>query len=304
MPRTARVAGQPKPDVATFLAEARVLVDAWLVERVLPSVAGGAPRLAEALRYSVLAGGKRLRPALALASCRALGGRDADVLPFMGALECLHTYSLIHDDLPAMDDDALRRGRPTSHIVFGEALAILAGDALHTLAFDSLLAHTEDAALARDLALVLSRAAGHHGMVGGQVEDLAADGQTPEAGRLERIHLGKTAALLAASCEGGARSAGAEPRARTAFADFGRHLGLAFQIVDDVLDETGSARSLGKTPGKDRRGKKMTYVALEGVAAARARAEREVTTALRAIEPHDASGLLAALARFVVSRTG
>jgi farnesyl diphosphate synthase len=202
-----------------------------------------------------------------------------------------------------MDDDALRRGKPTSHVVFGEALAILAGDALHTLAFDSLLAHTPDAGLARDLALLLSRAAGHHGMVGGQVEDLAADGQTPEAARLERIHLGKTAALLAAACAGGARAAGAPAATRTAFGTYGRHLGLAFQIVDDVLDETGSAASLGKTPGKDRRGKKMTYVALEGVPAARARAERAGAAALTAVMPHDTAGLLGALARFVLSRT-
>jgi geranylgeranyl pyrophosphate synthase len=292
------------PDVAAYLAEVRGLVDRWLVEKVLPPEGRGAPRLAEALRYSLLAGGKRLRPALALAASRGLGGQDAAVLPWMGALECLHTYSLIHDDLPAMDDDALRRGKPTSHVVFGEALAILAGDALHTLAFETLLTHTPDPAVARDLGVLLARAAGHRGMVGGQVEDLAADGQPADAGRLARIHAGKTAALFAAACEGGARAAGAPPAACAALATFGLHLGLAFQIVDDVLDETGTPESLGKTPGKDRRAKKMTYVALEGVDAARARARAEADAALAAAAPHDRAGLLAAITRYVTARTG
>lgn len=293
----------PPAAVEPFLAEARRIVEGWL-ERVLPPAGRGAPRLAEAMRYSVLAGGKRLRPALALAVCRALGGRDAPVLPFAGALELLHTYSLIHDDLPAMDDDALRRGRPTSHVVFGEALAILAGDALHTLAFESLLGDTPEPLLARDLALLLARAAGHEGMVGGQVEDLAADGQPPEAARLERIHLGKTAALIAAACEGGARAAGATAPARAALRRFGLHLGLAFQAMDDVLDATGTPESLGKTPGKDLAAHKMTYVALEGLEAARARAAREREAALVAVRAYDASGLLAALAHFVTQRTG
>ncbi len=289
--------------VGAFLAEARTLVEAHLA-RVLPRVGHGPPRLAEALRYSVEAGGKRLRPALALAAARALGGRDADVLPFAGALELVHTYSLIHDDLPAMDDDALRRGKPTSHVVFGEALAILAGDGLHSLAFETLLAGTPDAALARDLALLLARAAGPAGMVGGQVEDLAAAGAPPEHGRLERIHAGKTAALLAAAAEGGARAAGAAGPAQAALRAYGTHLGLSFQIIDDVLDETGSVVVLGKTPGKDRAGSKMTYPALEGVAAARARAQREGDSALAAIRDLDKDGLLAALVRFVVARHG
>jgi len=295
----------PTADAAradAFLDLARGLVEAHLA-RVLPRVGSGAPRLAEALRYSVEAGGKRLRPALALAASRALGGRDAAVLPFAGALELLHTYSLIHDDLPAMDDDDLRRGKPTSHVVFGEALAILTGDALHSLAFETLLAGTPDPHLARDLALLLAKAAGPTGMVGGQVEDLAAEGAAPDRARLERIHAGKTAALIAAACAGGARAAGVEPSTVAAFNAFGEHLGLAFQIVDDVLDETGSAQGLGKTPGKDKAGSKMTYVALEGVAAARQRAERERDRALACLGGHDRDGLLAALAKHVVERT-
>jgi len=270
--------------------------------RVLPRVGSGPPRLAEALRYSVEAGGKRLRPALALAASRVLGGRDADVLPFAGALELVHTYSLIHDDLPAMDDDTLRRGKPTSHVVFGEALAILAGDALHTLAFETLLAGTPDAALARDLALILAHAAGPAGMVGGQVEDLAAECAPPEHARLERIHAGKTAALIAAASEGGARAAGAAGPTLAALRAYGTHLGLAFQIIDDLLDETGTVLSLGKTPGKDRAGLKMTYPALEGVAAARLRAERERDAALAAIRGLDREGRLEALARYVIGR--
>jgi geranylgeranyl pyrophosphate synthase len=289
--------------VATFLAEAQAWVEEHL-DRVLPRPRVGAPRLAEALRYSVEAGGKRLRPALALAACRALGGEDGAVLPFAGALELVHTYSLIHDDLPAMDDDELRRGKPTNHVMFGEALAILAGDALHTLAFDTLLAGTPDAATARDLALLLARAAGPDGMVGGQAEDIAAERTLPDAERLQRMHTGKTAALIAAATEGGARAAGAPAAALAACRAYGLHLGLGFQITDDILDVTGTPESLGKTPGKDRRGDKMTYVGLEGIAAARARAERERDLALAAIAPFDAHGLLAELARFAITRHG
>lgn len=286
-----------------FLAEARAWVEQYL-DGLLPRPGAGETRLAEALRYSVQAGGKRLRPALALACSRALGSEDARVLPFAGALELVHTYSLIHDDLPAMDDDDLRRGKPTSHVVFGEALAILAGDALHTMAFESLLARTADAALARDLALLLARAAGPEGMVGGQAEDLAAERQAPDAARLERIHRGKTAALLAAAAQGGARAAGAREGVLACFREFGLQLGLAFQAADDILDVTGTPESLGKTPGKDRRGQKMTYVALEGLEAARARAQRACEAACSAIAPHDRHGLLAALARHVVARQG
>lgn len=299
----ARPGGAPAPALAPFLAEARGWVEAYL-DGLLPRPVPGGTRLSEALRYSVEAGGKRLRPALALAASRALGGPDARVLPFAGALELVHTYSLIHDDLPAMDDDDLRRGKPTSHVVFGEALAILAGDALHSLAFESLLAGTADAGLARDLALLLARAAGTAGMVGGQAEDLAAEHQAPDAARLERIHRGKTAALIAAAAEGGARAAGADAATLAAFRAYGVHVGLSFQAADDILDVTGTPESLGKTPGKDRRGEKMTYVALEGLEGARARAQRACEAALGAIAPHDRHGLLAALARHVVAREG
>jgi geranylgeranyl diphosphate synthase type II len=296
------VAPQVPAAVEAFLGEAKRWMDAHLAQ-VLPAPRSLPGKLAEAMRYSVLAGGKRLRPAIALAAAHAAGGRDADVLPFAAALELVHTYSLVHDDLPAMDDDDLRRGRPTNHVVFGEALAILAADALHTLAFGHLLEGTSDAAVARDLGAMLSRAAGPAGMVGGQVDDLAAERSEPDAERLARIHRAKTAALIATAAAGGARAAGALPEVVAAFHDYGLHLGLAFQIVDDVLDETGTAAELGKTPGKDRRGGKMTYVALDGVLGARARAMHEMAAACSAIEPHDTFGLLAGLATYVVSRT-
>lgn len=294
----------------TFLAEARAIVDGAL-EGWMPLEDPRAPRLAEAMRYSVFAGGKRLRPALALAACRAAGGEDEDVLPFACALELVHTYSLIHDDLPAMDDDDLRRGRPTSHKAFGEALAILAGDALHTLAFELVLDRTLDPQRARALAAILAHASGHEGMVGGQVDDLAAEGADVDLERLELIHRRKTGALLAASVRGGARAAGASPEALEGFERYGEALGLAFQIADDVLDATSTAEVLGKTPGKDAEDGKLTYVALEGVDAARARCDREIEKALAALadlggadllQGVDADLLLAALADFVAHR--
>jgi geranylgeranyl diphosphate synthase type II len=292
----------PAADAATFLDAARRRVDAYL-DRVLPPADAGFGRLHEAMRYSVFAGGKRLRPALAMAAAEAVGGEAGDAVAFAGALELVHTYSLIHDDLPSMDDDDMRRGRPTSHKVFGEATAILAGDALHSLAFESLLDAVLDAPLARALALDLARAAGVGGMVGGQVEDLSAERQPPTEERLHHIHAGKTAALLAAACVGGGRCGRAPREALDALRRFGTDLGLAFQIVDDVLDVTGTPEELGKTPGKDRRGSKMTYVALEGVPAARARADRRLAAALSALAPLPRPAALEALARFVVSRT-
>jgi len=286
-------------DAAAFLAAAKVRVDAWLDE-ALPPAGEGPGRLHEAMRYSVFAGGKRIRPALALAAAEAVGGRAEDALPVAGALEMVHTYSLIHDDLPCMDDDDLRRGRPTSHRVFGEALAVLAGDALHSLAFETLLSRTgpEGCALARDLA----SAAGVGGMVGGQVEDLEAEGLAPSEPRLASIHAGKTAALFSAACRAGGRAGGGRAAEVEALGRFGTAFGLAFQVVDDVLDETGTAESLGKTPGKDKRGKKMTYVALEGGAAARARARRLCDEAVAALAPVRDPSVLAALARHVVAR--
>ena len=289
-------------EVGAFLAHARARVEAWL-ERWLPTGEQAPERLAEAMRYSVAAGGKRLRPALALAGALAVGGREEDALPFAAAVEMLHTYSLIHDDLPAMDDDDLRRGRPTSHKVFGEALAILAGDALHTEAFRCLLDAPLDPAVLVAQARRLADAAGSRGMVGGQVEDLAADGLEPTRERLQRIHRAKTGALIAASVVGGALAGGADAEAVEALERYGAAVGLAFQIADDVLDETATADQLGKTPGKDRAGAKMTYVALAGLEGARRLADDAVADALAALSTVGDDARLAALARYAVARS-
>lgn len=289
-----------------YLESIRRQVDAAL-DQVLPAENVGAPRLAEAMRYSVFAGGKRLRPALALAACRAVGGEDVQALPFACALELVHTYSLIHDDLPAMDDDDLRRGKPTSHKVYGDAMAILAGDALHTAAFQVIALGVQDRPLCAELMALLANTAGFHGMVGGQVEDLAGDREAPNAERLRRIHMNKTAALIRASICGGALSAGASAEVVKALAAFGDRLGLAFQITDDILDETGTAESLGKTPGKDRQDGKLTYVALEGLDGAIVRADAARAESLAALDRVPApfsKSLLADLAEFVTARTG
>ncbi|MGE0190771.1 MAG: polyprenyl synthetase family protein [Planctomycetota bacterium] len=288
-------------ELGAFLAHARSRVEEHL-ERWLPKGGEAPQRLADAMRYSVGAGGKRLRPALALAGALAVGGREEDALPFAAAVEMLHTYSLIHDDLPAMDDDDLRRGRPTSHKVFGEALAILAGDALHTEAFRCLL----DAPLSADVLVAQARrladAAGSKGMVGGQVDDLAADGMAPSLERLQRIHRAKTGALIAASVVGGALAGGADTAAVEALERYGAAVGLAFQIADDVLDETATAEQLGKTPGKDRADAKMTYVALAGLDGARRLAADAVAEALAALSAVGDDERLAALARYAVER--
>jgi len=292
--------------IAPYLERRRAEVDRTL-EALLPRPEGPAAVLAEAMRYAVFSGGKRLRPVLALAACEAFGGTDADVLEPAAALELVHTYSLVHDDLPAMDDDDLRRGRPTAHKAFGEAEAILAGDALLTLAFEILATRPVDPEAAerrgQAVALVALRA-GHAGMVGGQLADLEAERRPPAAAALEWIHRHKTGALLSASVELGALHAGASPADRAAMARFGDAVGLAFQIADDVLDRTASAEALGKTPGKDEKSGKATYPALFGIEASRSEADRLCAVALACIpksvkEP----SFLEALARYAVDRT-
>ncbi|MCZ6573718.1 MAG: polyprenyl synthetase family protein [Planctomycetota bacterium] len=287
-----------------FLDESRRLVDATL-DRWLPAADAEPRRLNEAARYALFAGGKRLRPAVARAACRALGGSDEDVLPACCALELVHTYSLIHDDLPAVDDDDLRRGQPTCHVRFGEATAILAGDALQTEAFRILAEHTPRPELVADLVTELARAAGIEGMVGGEVADLEAEGQTPDRDRVEFIHNRKTAALFGAAATMGGIVAGASQQAREALRRYGRSMGLAFQIVDDVLDETGDAATLGKSPGKDRRARKMTYPAVAGIDASR-QAARELAAraaeALAVLEPGGGIEELTGIAEYVVSR--
>jgi geranylgeranyl diphosphate synthase type II len=256
--------------------------------------------------YSLFPGGKRLRPILALAACRALGGRAADVLPLACALEMIHTYSLIHDDLPALDNDDLRRGRATSHRVFGEAMAILAGDALLTHAFQVAAGAPRGAgatgSTARAIA-TLARAAGVGGMIGGQVMDLEAEGRRVSFATLTRIHRGKTGALVSAAVQIGGIVAGARPAQLRALRRYGDGIGLAFQIVDDILDREGTTARLGKTTGKDARARKATYPGLLGVPASRRRAERAVGQATAAIAPlGPRAKRLREIARFILDR--
>jgi len=248
--------------ITDWLADSGAWVEAGL-DRFLPPADAQPARLHGAMRYALFGGGKRVRPALLRSVAVALGGSEDDALLPAAALECVHTYSLVHDDLPSMDDDDLRRGRPTCHVAFDEATAILAGDALLTLAFE-LVARVRPPELAAELCRVLATAAGAAGMVGGQVIDLAnARASDPSAAlaAVADLHERKTASLFRAAAEMGALVAGADGRGRAGAAEFGRALGLAFQAVDDVLDETGDAATLGKTPGKDAALERQTLVA-------------------------------------------
>lgn len=262
-----------------------------------------------AMRYALAGGGKRLRPALCVACFEAVARTDADerVADLACAIELIHTYSLVHDDLPCMDDDDMRRGRPTTHRVFGEAVATLAGAALIPLAFR--LADTAAVALeldheARtDVARTLAMSAGAAGMVSGQVMDLEGESATFDLERLERTHAAKTGALLRGACMIGAIAARATADQVRAIDTFGRHLGLAFQITDDVLDETASTEQLGKTAGKDRSVAKATFPALLGITGATERAVTEMTAAITALSEADlATETLAYLGRFAVER--
>jgi geranylgeranyl diphosphate synthase, type II len=262
------------------------------------------PRLMEAVQYSLLAGGKRLRPALVLESWRTCAGKDKPInaaLAAAAAMELIHTFSLVHDDLPAMDDDDLRRGRPTNHKVFGEATAILAGDAMVTMAFEALAHECQDGMLA-PLTRELAAASGPAGMIGGQVIDM--DPAKPsKLEELQRLHRMKTGALLTASCRMGAIAAGADERKLAALDRFGRHLGLAFQIVDDLLDQTATPEQLGKATNKDEAKGKVTYPTLIGLDASKREAERNLAAAVDSLSPFggEADGLRT-LARFVVER--
>ena len=293
--------------VREFFLQSRELIDDRL-DQLLPSEMLEPTGVHSAMRWSVFAGGKRLRPALVLAAGRALGARtDEPLLSTACALEMIHTYSLIHDDLPAMDDDNLRRGRPTCHVRFGEATAILAGDALQTLAFQAM---AEDASLSPRVCVRLiaeiARAAGTPGgMVAGQCLDLAAEAREVRGAELERIHEHKTGALITVSARAGALIAGADEEELGALTRYGAAIGLLFQITDDLLDVTASAEDLGKTPGKDARASKATYPALYGLENAQQLAldvERRAREALDQIErPTD---LLRAIAGFILRRRG
>ena len=263
-------------DLKGYLAVQRARVEAGFAEYLAVRLAGAPPELVKAIRYSVEAPGKRLRPILVLASCEAVGGPFTDALDAALAIEMIHTYSLIHDDLPCMDDDDLRRGRATSHKVFGEALAILAGDGLITEAFCLLAVPPRGARVAPETVLrvvrEVSSAAGVSGMVGGQVADMHNQGRHLDLAALERMHAMKTGALIEVSARAGARLGGGREDEVEALAAYGRALGLAFQIADDVLDVTATTEVLGKRTAKDEDRGKNTFPGLLGVEASRARA--------------------------------
>ncbi len=265
--------------------------------RVCPS------RLRDAMRYSLLAPGKRLRPMLVLLAAETCGGLAADALPAACAVEMIHAYSLIHDDLPAMDDDDLRRGMPTCHKQFDEATAILAGDALQTLAFEILAREVRPATAAASACAALARAAGAAGLVGGQADDLAAENQQGSALWLAAIHARKTAAMFAVSALLGGICAGAETERLDALEDYGYNLGMAFQVMDDVLDVMGNEDAMGKRVGKDAGRGKLTYPGLLGVEQSIARAKAYVEKALAAAAPlAPRTDGLEALAQFVIQR--
>ena len=290
------------PVLTAFSARA----DAAL-ERVLPSENQPPRDLHRAMRYAVLGGGKRLRPVLVYAVGSALGASLERLDAAAAAVEIIHAYSLVHDDLPEMDDDALRRGRPTCHIVFGDAMAILAGDALQALAFE-VLAH--DPALQSDpsthveMLRTLAAACGSHGMAGGQALDLGAIGQRLAADVLERMHVYKTGALIRASVRLGALAAGCHDDGVLADLDrYGHCVGLAFQIRDDIIDVEGDNATLGKTAGKDAANSKPTYPAILGMAASRTQLAELTHDAINALQPHGARmHELVALARYVAER--
>jgi farnesyl diphosphate synthase len=293
-------------DLSPALQALSARADAALA-RALPSDDQHPLELHRAMRYAVLGGGKRLRPLLVYASGAVFSATPEKLDAIAAAVELIHAYSLVHDDLPAMDDDSLRRGRPTCHIVFGEAMAILAGDALQALAFQVLAndrALGVDAATHLDMLRTLSLACGSHGMAGGQAFDLAAVGKKLDASELERMHVYKTGALIRASVRLGALAAGCKDMAvLAALETYGHSIGLAFQIRDDLLDIEADTEQLGKTAGKDALANKPTYPAILGVDASRAELVALTTRALESIETLGANAEpLRDLARFVASR--
>ncbi|MEB3348775.1 MAG: farnesyl diphosphate synthase [Cyanobacteriota bacterium] len=290
-------------DLAAYLESRRQRVEAALDGALGPE---RPESLRQAMRYSLLAGGKRLRPILCLAACELAGAAADLAMPTAVALEMIHTMSLIHDDLPAMDNDDLRRGRPTNHKVYGEANAILAGDALLTRAFEMVALRSPGVAAERLLAVVgeLSLASGAPGLVGGQVVDLESEGRAVDLATLEYIHLHKTGALLRACVISGALVAGADESLLQALATYARGIGLAFQIIDDILDVTASSEVLGKTAGKDLTADKTTYPKLLGLEESRRRAEALVSEAKAALAPwpSERTAPLLGLADYITGR--
>ncbi len=297
-------AEEPDVNLTAYLDERRRLIEDAL-DRYLPSTTCRPERLHEAIRYSVLAPGKRLRPILVLASAESVGGRPEDVLPTACALECIHAFSLIHDDLPCMDNDDYRRGRLTNHKVYGEAMAMLAGDALLTFAFELI---AENAAVVPGERIVpvvkmISVATGTAGMVGGQVIDIESEGKDISSDTLQFIHAQKTGALLTASSLAGALLCGANDAQQESLKQYGRSIGLAFQIADDILDVVGDQEKIGKPVGSDEKSDKATYPKLFGLEESRRMAHAEVAKAVDALQHFGLSAEpLRGIARFIVER--
>ena len=294
-----------KFDIKSYLKEKRELIDSYLESYF--SIPSEPFVLHEAMRYSLFAGGKRIRPILALASYEACGGNPKDIVPYATALELIHTYSLIHDDLPSMDNDDLRRGKPTNHKVFGEAMAILAGDALLTEAFLMLSNNLHSSSLKpSDLIKIIrevSLSSGVHGMVGGQALDIFSENIEPDKDTLNFIHLHKTAALITASVRMGAILANIKEKKLKALTEYGTGIGLAFQIIDDILDIEGNAEELGKTAGSDMKMKKMTYPALCGTEKSRQKAKDLLSDAIDSLKIFSSEAdQLRKIARYLLKR--
>src|SRR5215471_8518736 len=303
--RQTPAANPPAPfELRAFLTESSDAVNRAL-DGFLPAASAKPATIHRAMRYSLFAGGKRLRPALCLAAAAACDGGEAEAMPLACAVECIHTYSLIHDDLPAMDNDDFRRGKPTNHKVYGEGIAVLAGDALLTQAF-------EIAAKAKgwprynhkEIFLEIARASGSLQLIAGQVADLEGEGKKISAQQLRYIHERKTSALLCCSVRLGGMSANCTAAQLAALTDFGYHVGLAFQVIDDILDVTQTSEQLGKTAGKDQKAKKATYPAIVGLNKSRQIAQRLTQRAFDALKTFRGdSTALEALAQFLLRRS-
>ncbi len=291
-------------NLSDYLAQKNTLIDGALT-RIINEIDDASGTLKEAVKYSVFAGGKRIRPILTICAAEAVGGNTDDAVTAGAAIECIHTYSLIHDDLPAMDDDDFRRGVPTSHKVFGEATAILAGDCLLTAAFSILSDASRFSADGATLLRVIREiavASGDKGMVGGQMGDLESEGKEIDLPSLEFIHVRKTGALIVASVRTGALlGGGTEPQIK-ALTDYAKYLGLAFQITDDILDVTGTRQEMGKSTGKDHVRGKATYPALLGLTESKERARELIDRALASLSDFDDARALQAIARMVIER--
>jgi geranylgeranyl diphosphate synthase type II len=291
-------------NLKSYLKSRQIEIDRAL-DLYLPKANSKPTTLHKAMRYSLFAGGKRLRPILCLAATKACGGSIRNALPLACALECIHTYSLVHDDLPSMDNDDFRRGRPTCHRVFGDGIAVLAGDALLTIAFE--IVSQAKPARRYDMSILLGEvavAAGSQRLIAGQVADLEAEGRKVNREQLRYIHENKTAAILTTSVRLGAMSANAEPKKLLAITNFGRELGLAFQVIDDILDVTQTSEMLGKSAGKDIAARKATYPAVIGLEKSRAEARRlthEAHDALSIFGSREAESLHA-LANYLLER--